>query len=192
VEYPNWFTKGRADVYFARNLTPYAGQPLKVLQLGAYTGDSTEWLFENILTNPDSVLYDVDTWEGSDEPAHKELDWKSVEEVYLSRHQEKIDSGRIIRFKGTTDNFFSSELGMQQFHFIYVDADHKASSVLRDGLNAIYRVPSGGIVAFDDYLWTQGKGQHLDPKPAVDAIWHCYADQLDVLDTGVQVWFRKK
>lgn len=192
MEYPNWFTRGKADVYFYRNLGGYAGQPLKCLQLGAYTGDATEWLFDNVLTHPDSRLYDIDTWGGSDEAAHKELDWQSVEERYLERHQEKIDSGRLIRFKGTTDEFFSSPQGMQQFHFIYVDADHRASSVLKDGLNAIYRVPSGGIVAFDDYLWTQGKGQHLDPKPAVDAIYACYVDKLDMIDSGVQVWFRKK
>lgn len=191
-EYPNWFIRGAANLYFERNLKPYAGQPLKCLQLGAYTGDATEWLFSNVLTHPESILYDVDTWGGSDEPEHKTLDWKSVEATYLNRHQDKIDSGRLIQFKGTTDEFFASKQGMQQFHFIYVDADHKASSVLKDGLNAIHRVPTGGIVAFDDYLWTQGKGIHLDPKPAVDGIRLCYQDTFDVIDTGVQVWLRKK
>lgn len=192
AEYPNWFVRGSAEVYFIRNLLPYAGQPLKCLQLGAYTGDATQWLFDNILTHEDSILYDVDTWEGSEEPEHKTIDWQSVEDRYTERHKEKIDSGRLIKFKGTTDEFFSSPQGMQQFHFIYVDADHKASSVLKDGLNALYRVPPGGIIAFDDYLWTLGKGQYLDPKPAVDALYACHVDQLDLIDSGIQVWFKKK
>lgn len=192
MEFPNWFTKTFADIYFSRNLTPYANQPLRCLQLGAFTGDATEWMFENILTHPDSVLYDVDTWEGSKEPTHGELDWAAVEKFYLNRHKEKIDSGRLIVYKGTTDSFFSSEMGRQQFNFIYVDADHKASSVLKDGMNSIYRLPSGGVVAFDDYRWTKGEGQHLDPKPAIDAIAACYYDELVVLDSGFQVWFRKR
>lgn len=191
-KYVNWFTRGRADTYFARNLSPYVGQPLKCLQLGAYTGDATEWLFEHVLTHPDARLYDVDTWEGSDEPEHKQIDWNSVEQTYDKRHQDKIDSGRLIKFKGTTDEFFSSPQGMQQFHFIYIDADHEAASVLKDGLNAIYRVPEGGIVAFDDYMWTQGKGLWADPKPAVDAIYNCHSNSFDLLDTGLQVWLRKK
>lgn len=192
MDYPNWFVRGSAKIFFERNLKAYAGLPIKCLQLGAYTGDATEWLFDNLLTHPDSSLIDVDTWSGSDEPEHKNLDWKSVEEYYLERHRDKIASGRLTAFKGTTDQFFSSPQGMQQFNFIYVDADHKASSVLKDGLNSIYRVPVGGIVAFDDYLWTQGKGQYLDPKPAIDALYACYPDQLELLDSGVQVWFRKK
>jgi hypothetical protein len=192
VGYPNWFIQGSAKAYFERNLKDLSGRPLQFVQLGAYTGDATEWLFENILTHPDSTLIDVDTWGGSDEPEHKALDWKSVEDLYIDRHKDKLDSGRLIKFKGTTDDFFSSQLGMRQFDFIYVDADHKASSVLKDGLNSIYRVRVGGIVAFDDYLWTQGKGKHLDPKPAIDALYACYPDQLETIDSGVQVWFRKR
>lgn len=190
AEFPDWFTK-TALPFFARNLAPYAGQPIKFLQLGAYTGDATEWLFEHILTHPGSVLYDVDTWNGSDERAHGGLDWSAVESHYLERHQDKIDAGRLIRFKGTTDEFFSGEMGRQLFHFIYVDADHEAAQVLKDGLNAMYRVPPGGIVAFDDFLWTSGKGLWADPKPAVEALWTCHTNTFNLLDKGYQIWLRK-
>jgi hypothetical protein len=192
VEYPNWFIKGSANTYFARNLTPYVGQPMHCLQLGAYTGDATKWLFDNILTHPDARLTDVDTWGGSDEPAHKDLDWTSVEDVYLGKTKEYVDAGKLTVFKGTTDDFFQSEQGRRQFHFIYVDADHEAASVLKDGLNSFYRLADNGVLAFDDYMWTQGKGQWADPKPAVDAIVNCHSNKLDVLDTGLQVWIKKK
>lgn len=191
MEYPNWFKKGMADVFFFRNLLPYQGMPIKCLQLGAYTGDATEWMFQNVLTHPDSSLIDVDTWGGSDEPAHKDLDWKSVESTYLERHQEKIDSGRLKVFKGTTDSFFESELGRQSFDFIYIDADHEAASVLKDGLNSVYRLNDGGIIAFDDYMWSQSKGTWADPKPAVDAIAMCYSNKLTMIDAGLQVWLKK-
>jgi hypothetical protein len=189
--YPDWFKRTGAETFFARNLLPLAGQKLDFLQIGAYTGDATEWLFEHILTNPESTLTDVDPWTGSDEPAHYTLDWKSVEDTYLERHKDKIESGRLKVFKGTSDEFFSSDEGKRGFHFIYIDGNHEAAQVLKDGLNAIYRTGIGGIVAFDDYMWTLGKGLWADPKPAVDAIYYCHSNKLEVIDKGVQVWLKR-
>ncbi len=187
--YPNWFQVA-AIHYFTKNLTRLNDRPLKCLQLGAYTGDATEWLFENALNHPESTLIDVDTWEGSDEDLHRAMDWTSVEGVYTTRHQHLIDSGRLKKYKGTTDDFFQSSDGQQRFDFIYVDADHEAASVLKDGLNAMYRLNPGGILAFDDYTWSSGKGLWADPKPAVDAILNCYPHKITVLDIGAQVWLR--
>lgn len=189
--YPNFFLRVGADRYFARNLGPLAGQPLKCLQIGAYTGDATEWMIENILTHPDSTLTDVDPWTGSDEPVHHQLDWKGVEETYLERHQKHIDSGKLKVFKGISDDFYNSEEGKTGFNFIYVDGNHEAAQVLKDGLNAIYRVGIGGIVAFDDYNWTLGKGLWADPKPAIDAIYYCHMNKFTVIDKGEQIWLRR-
>lgn len=188
-EYPNWFSV-TADKYFIKHLLPLAKNPLKCLQLGAYTGDATEWLFENALIHPESTLIDVDTWEGSNENLHRAMDWTSVEEVYTTRHQHILDSGKLKKYKGTTDDFFQSADGQQRFDFIYVDADHEAASVLKDGLNAMYRLNPGGILAFDDYTWSSGKGLWADPKPAVDAILNCYHHKITILDIGAQVWLR--
>jgi len=189
--YPNWFEKTTAKTYFIRNLMPLAGQQIDCLQIGAYTGDATQWLFDNVLTHPESTLTDVDPWTGSDEPVHKTLDWTSVEETYLNRHKEKIESGRLKVFKGTSDEFFSSEDGKRGFHFIYIDGNHEAAQVLKDGLNSIYRTGIGSIVAFDDYLWTLGKGLWADPKPAVDAIYYCHSNKFEIIDKGTQVWLKR-
>jgi predicted O-methyltransferase YrrM len=190
MEYPNWFNAG-ARKYFEKNLLQYSETPLRCLQLGAYTGDATEWLFSKALLHPDSTLTDVDTWEGSNEAVHKTFDWNSVESVYLAKHQDKIDSGKLKTFKGTTDSFFESGEGNEPFDFIYVDADHEAASVLKDGLNAIYRLKVGGIIAFDDYIWSAKKGAWADPKPAIDAIMTCYSHKFKVIDIGLQVWLQK-
>jgi hypothetical protein len=188
--YPSWFNMG-AIRYFEKNLLQYSETPLKCLQLGAYTGDATEWLFSKVLLHPDSTLIDVDTWEGSDEPEHKTFNWASLESVYLAKHQDKINSGKLKTFKGTTDSFFESSEGSQLFDFIYVDADHEAASVLKDGLNSIYRLKVGGIIAFDDYVWSARKGAWADPKSAIDAILVCYSHKFKVIDIGLQVWLQK-
>lgn len=189
--FPNWFKAAGAETNFEKFLSQYAGQPLKCLQLGAYTGDATDWLFKNLLTHPDSSLIDVDTWEGSDEVQHKPLNWDSVEEYYDARNKDRIESGQLIKYKGTTDEFFASDLGKSRFHFIYVDADHTAAQVLKDGINSLYRIVPGGILAFDDYMWSQSRGFWNDPKPAVDAIWLCHYDKVHALQVGYQVWLQK-
>ena len=189
--YPNFFIAVGAPAFFARNLGPWKGQPIRCLQIGAYTGDATEWMLENILTHEDAVLFDVDPWTGSNEPVHHELDWQSVEDTYLERHKGAIESGKLQVRKMTSDDFFTSDEGRQGFNFIYVDGNHEAAQVLKDGLNAIYRVGVGGIVAFDDYLWTLGKGLWADPKPAIEAIYYCHSNKFEVIDKGEQIWLKR-
>ena len=66
---------------FKNYLLPFAGRKeLNFLQVGAFTGDASKWLLDNVLTHETSRLVDVDTWRGSDEIAHHEMDWSDVEE----------------------------------------------------------------------------------------------------------------
>ena len=84
-EYPNWFEM-TAENNFKNYLLPYAGRSnLNFLQVGAYTGDASKWLLDNVLTGEGSKLTDVDTWRGSDEISHKEMNWDDVEAVYDER-----------------------------------------------------------------------------------------------------------
>ena len=68
-QYPNWFMYGAVNL-FSKYLGELKDREVHCLQIGAYTGDATEWLLQNVLTHPNSTLTDVDTWEGSDEVIH--------------------------------------------------------------------------------------------------------------------------
>jgi predicted O-methyltransferase YrrM len=189
LQYPNWFLKGGASANFAAHLSRYNNQKVDFLQLGAYTGDASLWLLENVLTHPESTLTDVDTWEGSDEPEHKEMQWKNVEETYNSKNAKWIQSKKIIKKKMTTDEFFLEN--NKQFDFVYVDADHTAISTLVDGLNGFKALKRGGILAFDDYQWGQVLEPKLRPQPGIDAFLVCYKNKATVLEHGLQVWLQK-
>lgn len=196
MQYPNWFGH-YADRFFEKHLTGLAGRPdLLFLQIGAFTGDASLWLFEHILTGPGSTLTDVDTWEGSDEPDHEHMDFAEVEQVYDDRTQAIAAPWRLIKFKGTSLDFFSCEPDL--YDFIYIDGDHTAVGVLSDAVHAYPLLKPGGLIAFDDYLWRSGKGRLHDPGPAIDVIADLYSDRLVKLDDpvltgeqGLQVWFRK-
>lgn len=188
MTYPNWFLHGGAQANFQKYLSHMPVRKMSALQIGAYTGDATQWLLDNALTHSESMLTDVDTWEGSDEPVHKKMDWNSVEKVYDSKTLAYSD--KLIKIKTTSDEFFKTNDKL--YDFIYIDGDHTASSVLKDGVSAVKFVASGGIIAFDDYLWRSGKGASYDPYPAINAIAVCFSDKFDIIESGLQVWLKNK
>lgn len=191
TDYPNWFKDGGAETNFEKFLLPLYKNNLSCLQIGAYTGDATKWLFDNVFKNIKSTLTDVDTWEGSEEPEHSGMNWHSVEETYDLRTMEYQNEKRLYKQKMTSDEFFEKNVAI--FDFIYIDGDHKAMSVLKDGMNAILCLKPNGILAFDDYMWSLQKESFYDPKPAIDAILDCMPnDQFKILEKGLQVWIQKK
>lgn len=182
---PDWFNNGYAEACFRRHLLGLAGQDhLRALQIGAYCGDASVWLMENVLTSSTSTLIDVDTWKGSNESAHEAIDFDEVMSFYLSRIAYQVSW-----VCSTSDEFFAS-WRPQPFDFIYVDGSHEPDQVLRDAVNAHSALAPGGLLAFDDYTWTDGTRDH--PKPAIDAYLRCYENQIDVLETDLQVWVRKR
>lgn len=188
-KYPNWFAQV-AEGNFSKHLNLFKDKEINCLQIGTYTGDATMWLFNNILTNTQSTITDVDTWGGSDEEVHKKMDWNEVEELYDSRTEQFREDGRLVKVKNTSDNFFLEN--PRVFDFIYVDGDHTAMATLKDGLNAFKVLKPGGILAFDDYTWSSGTGDIMkDPKPGIDAFLLFHKKNISVIEINWQVWVMK-
>lgn len=183
-KFPDWFSI-TAKPNFEQFLIPLAGQDnLTFLQLGAYTGDASLWMLNNVLTGDSSVLIDVDTWEGSDEEVHKKMDFSEVEAVYDSKVK-----GRTIKQKMTTFQYLLN--AYFYFDFIYVDADHTTVGVLLDAELSWPLLKSGGIMAFDDYTWGDHYPMHQRPKPGIDLFLLRHSGEYDVLAVNLQYWIRK-
>mgnify|MGYP000134324287 CR=1 FL=1 len=189
VEYPNWFAQA-AQQNFETHLTEYAGKDnLKFLQLGVFTGDTSVWLAEHILTGTGCWLIDVDTWEGSDEEAHETMDFDDVYATYLSKIEQYKD--RIATFKSTTTWFLQSVRKDPDYDFIYIDADHTTVGVILDAELSWPQLKSGGILAFDDYEWGSHLPLHLRAKPGIDLFLLRHEGQYDTLVKNNQYWIRK-
>jgi len=179
-DFPVWFQSG----YFDRALPkePY----YRVLQIGVYTGDATEWLLDNrnILS-----IDDVDTWEGSMEHKEMTIDFSEVEKYYDSRfHEEAI----VNKHKMTSNKFFATLEGHDiKYNFILIDGDHTASQVAIDGLNAWKYLEVGGRMAFDDYGWDLGKGDFYNPKIGIESALNIFGEYGRVIDLGYQAWIEK-
>ena len=188
TDYPNWFLGG-ASTNFNAHLAHLAGKDnLHFLQVGAYTGDASKWLLDNILTGNNCTLTDVDTWQGSDEGAHHVINWQDVESVYDAKLSVY---STVFKHKMTSDEFFAKHPD-KQYDFVYVDADHTAHAAYTDGINGWHVLKINGILAFDDYTWGDGlPDQTLAPRPGIDKFLDEHAGQYQLINMGSQVWIRK-
>lgn len=192
MEYPNWF-EFTAKENFELALKDLAGNPhLNFLQIGAFTGDASVWLLDNILTHESSRLTDVDTWQGSDEDVHKSMDFDDVFNTYLA----KTKGRNRLYYKGTSADFLMSkaQFGPTDYYdFIYIDGDHTASAVLADAAMAFYYLKPGGILAFDDYEWTPDSKEPMDsPRPAINFFYLANQKYLEPKIANGQFWVVKK
>lgn len=188
VEFPNWFESTPAKANFERLLQPFKGQPdLQFLQLGAFTGDASIWLLDNILTDPSSHLTDVDTWEGSNEEAHYEMDFSDVETVYDAKTREYKN---LTKFKGTTMEWLKAA-PLDYYDFIYIDADHTAVGVMLDAELSFLSLKPGGVMGFDDYQWSDGKGDAYRPMPGINTFLDRHQDNLHIIHIDWQLWVVK-
>ena len=192
ADYPNWFAKSAID-NFATYLIQDTGLPnLKYLQLGAFTGDASVWLLENILTDPSSRLTDVDTWQGSDEDEHKSMDFDDVYETYKKKLEPYYD--RILALKSDTVTALIHDLNYagNQYDFIYIDADHTTVGVLLDAELSWPLLKSGGIMAFDDLTWGADLPPSQSPKAGILLFAERHKDEFDLVVANTQYWIKKK
>lgn len=188
MEYPNWFATSESKSNFKKYLQEFRGKKnLKFLQIGAYTGDASVWIAENIFISNDCTLIDVDTWQGSNEEIHKGFDWLNVEDTYdikVKRYKN------IIKHKTTSKEYLSkcNEL----FDFIYIDGDHTSDGVYQDASLAFPLLKSGGVMALDDYLWNHDTNNpELEPKQGIDKFLKDVKGRIELLYMDYQVWIKK-
>lgn len=184
----SWF-ESTAKANFEKFLGREAGKPdLTFLQIGAFKGEASVWLMENILTHPTSVLVDVDPWSAVSLDELSGFDMDEVEDCY--EKAVKPYGPRVKTFKGTSNEFF--RFNGREFDFIYIDGDHRAVHVLEDAVHAYRALKPWGYLAFDDYLYGQAEPKLQTPAIAIDTVKVLYDRRLDLIGIGTQAWFCKR
>lgn len=174
----NWFEYQKP--FFARNL-PLT--KLRVLQIGAYTGDATQWMLDN---REVEFIHDVDIWADNGETQHFGLDFTEVERLWDSRF---LRNSRVKKFKMSSNDYFRQT--QETFNFIYVDGDHRAIQTALDGLNGWWLLEKGGVMAFDDYGWEVNPSEFLRPRRGIEALLAICQGEYVLIEMGYQVWIRK-
>lgn len=182
------FAAINAKLSFTKYLGPYSGQEVQFLQIGAFNGEASSFMLEHVLTNSSSTLTDIDTWDESTHLLDVELDWAEIEKQYDARLRSYIESGRLIKKKMTSNDFFAGNT--QKFDFIYIDSNTVGPAILQDGMNAVRCLKPNGLLAINDSAWHQKNSASLGPSPAISALAQVFSEEISVLQTNNLVWMR--
>ena len=181
-------------------------KPAKILEVGSYEGASVCYLIEKLAKDHELEIVCIDSWEGGIE--HKpggfvEVDMASVESRFRHNTQLAMAAARhevkLTPCKGFSDVVLSrliAEGKCEYFDLVYIDGSHQAPDVLFDAVAAFKLLRVGGIMIFDDYLWSESLPGGVDPlrcpKPAIDAFVNLNIRKLKVLNAPLQQLYVEK
>lgn len=163
--------------------------PSTVLEIGSYEGRATCFLIEAIGSRRAYDIYCVDPWRSDD--FHGE-DMDAIERrfdanVALARKAAR-HPGSLCKFKGQSSDVLPRMLASghrEKFDMVYVDGSHDAPDVLLDAVLSFHLCRPGGLLVFDDYLWSaepEGKQDLLKmPRPAIDAFTNIFNNRLRIV-----------
>lgn len=163
-----------------------------LLEVGSYEGRSSCWLVENALEDG-GVLYCLDTWEGGEEHKAAGDNMGSVRERFESNITEirkQFPLRSVMSVAGESYVSLASFIASGssgKFDFIYIDGSHQAADVLADACMAFGLLKIGGVMVFDDYLWSPQIDLIRRPKAAIDAFVNLFCERLLVISTGYQL-----
>lgn len=160
-----------------------AGRQLQILEIGSFEGNSSTFLLDTFLH---STLTCVDTWGGLDEHEAIKYQTRKVEDSFDFNTARYRD--RLIKFKGTSEAFFAqTDVSKETYDLIYVDGSHYFDDVLIDAVRCFSMLKVGGLMIFDDYLWTGFKRIEANPIIAINLFLKAKKKYLRVIEAGPQV-----
>ena len=163
---------------------------LNILEIGSYEGRATTWLLDNMMDHSDSVIYCVDTFNGSHEhdPSIRNRLFDCFNaNISVSKWPEKV---RVIKDDSRLALPFLCKQ-KHQFDIIYVDGSHSTLDVVNDGIFSLHLLKKGGIVIFDDYQWVDPVYKNQPVKKAIDFLDANYPKYMERVLDGYQRAYRK-
>lgn len=168
----------------------------RILEIGSYEGRATTWMGEHL---PVKHLVCVDTWRGGAEHDPKEMIGVFQRFSQNIEILKKVRPVEVSILVGNSSSMLADMIatGEPKFDFVYIDGSHRADDVLTDAVMAFQLVRSGGIMAFDDYVWTEKPVQEMNPldnpRIAVDCFFNVFRRHLSVMVCNPsQLWLTKR
>lgn len=199
----NWFQANAESVW--NQLVPMI-QPRRILEIGSYEGASACFLLDRVAPDAAIELHCVDTWEGGIEHqpgGDAESDMTAVQHrfhaniaIAMAKRAGQTD---IQVHKGYSSAVLPRLLADgrgEYFDFVYIDGSHQAPDVLTDAILGFGLLRLGGVMVFDDYLWSENRPDGIDPlrcpKIAIDAFATVFCRKMQILRAPLyQLYLRK-
>ena len=181
----DWFSRSIPSWQFLLSRMTQKIPHLRVLEVGVFEGKSTCWLLENFCKTPESVIVAIDSFQGGIE--HKGMELGALKARFKSNIATVGSAAKVEIREGYSLPQLArlTAEGVEPFDFISIDASHQAPDVLGDAVLGFQLLKPGGVMAFDDYLWSPMRpgteNPLLLPKAAIDAFTTLYSQKLRIL-----------
>lgn len=159
----------------------------RFLEIGSFEGRSTCWLLENGLDKKGSITC-IDPYITSEYDT--EIDMTEVEKRFWNNVREVVGpTQKISAYKEPSYQALAEMICSKyesEFDFIYVDGSHKAYIALTDACMAWGLLKKGGVMLFDDYLYT--------PEPTrvgIDAFLRSFSGQYETIVDSYQYGIKR-
>lgn len=181
-------------------------KPRRILEIGSFEGLSSVYFINFMKTRSEFELHCVDSWTGSVEhqdEGHEASDMQEVEARFRNNVNAAIADAhfpvKITIHKIPSDFALSTMLskGFQNyFDVIYIDGSHQAPDVMCDAVLSFRLLRVGGLLIFDDYLWTEPLAYGVDPircpKIAIDSFTTIYCRKIRILEAPLKQLYMEK
>ena len=132
------------------------------VEIGSWMGRSTCYMGEGIKNSQKNIkFYAIDTWEGSEEPQHKETIEKLKNQKLslfdtFNFHLKSCEVSEYVTPFQTTSLTAAEQFEDNSLDFVHIDASHDYENVLED-IRAWYpKIKPGGFLTGDDYVINWG------------------------------------
>jgi predicted O-methyltransferase YrrM len=167
---------------WATVMEPYRDKPTRYLEIGSFVGESVSWMFQHVLTHPQSRALCIDPWTPY---MNHGAELNPTFDLFLKNTEPWHDKLSILR--GTSRERIL-DVPYNSIDIAYVDGDHFQWAALEDLVLVWPRVKVGGLIIADDF----GAPMNVSvPKLGIVAFFNTYAPLLELVLEDYQVILRK-
>lgn len=187
VFHSDWFSQNIPQ--WEKYLGHLKGKPyLNAIEVGSWEGRSTCWLLQNILTDSNSRLTCIDSFQGN--PENKLEGYESSVEKTFLENIRKIGAQDRVTVINQQSRIALKFLHEDHFDFAYLDGSHITTDVLTDLCFVWPLLKHGAILIMDDYEYANASMDAV-PRLAIDAFQRLFRKELYELHRGWQMIWRK-
>jgi len=143
----------------------FVGKKINIMEIGAYEGEATSWFLKNLMSHKESVIYAIDTFEGS--PEYIDTDFSIIKKTFFkniknTKRDNQVIVMQMMSFTALNKLIYEKKM-INQFDIIFIDASHEANDVIIDAVLSWNLLKIGGVLIFDDFgHWNGEKKAAMD------------------------------
>jgi len=181
----DWFSRSIPSWSLILNKLSERTTHLRILEVGVFEGRSTCWLLQNHCKTPESSIVAIDSFQGGIE--HQSMELGTLRKRFEANIATVASPAQVEIREGFSLPQLAKLIaeGYQRFDFISIDASHQAPDVLGDVVLGFELLKPGGVMAFDDYIWSPMRpgteNPLLLPKAAIDAFTTLFSQKIRII-----------